>query len=124
MPLRFLIDSDAELVLTTAEGEVTTEDLMAHARELASTPNRPLQELVDLSDRAEITIDTDAVRQVAEYLNEADDNTPGSRLAMVAKTDAIFGLLRIFEAHREHSNLTIRIFRDRSEAFDWLMRLG
>lgn len=121
MPFRFHIDQEADLVLTIAEGDVTAEDLIAHARALARTPDRPLHELVDFSDRVDVTIPTEVVRNMAEFLSQEDGNPPGSRLAMVAKTDAIFGMLRLFEAHREHSNVALRVFRNRDEAFDWLM---
>ncbi|MDJ0869099.1 MAG: hypothetical protein QNK03_23525 [Myxococcota bacterium] len=122
MPLRFRIDLDADLVLTTAEGIVSGEDLTDHARKLADTPNRPLRELVDFSDRDEVTVPTETVRQMASLLSERDQNTPGSRVALVAKTDAIFGMMRLFEAHREHPHVTLRVFRDREEALRWLFR--
>lgn len=120
MPLRFRIDDEAGLVITTAEGRVSAEDLLAHARELALTPNRPHRELVDFSDRVEITVPTEAVRQMAAFLANEDVNIPDSRLALVAKTDAVFGMMRVFQAHREHSNVAIRVFRDRDEALRWL----
>ncbi len=122
MPLRFRIDEAAGLVITTAEGEVTGEDLLAHARALASTPGRPPRELVDLSDRTEVPISTEVVRGLAEYLSAADENVPGSRVALVAKSDAIFGMMRVFQAHREHANVELRVFRDRDEALRWLER--
>ena len=120
MPLRFWIDHEKDLVVTTAEGEVTAADLMDHARALAATPDRPTRELVDLSERAEIPVPTDAVRQMARFLADADANTPGSRVALVAKTDALYGMLRLYQAHREHPSVAMQVFRDRAAALRWL----
>lgn len=120
MPLRCRIDEEADLVVTTAEGPVTAEDLLAHARTLVRTPNRPTRELVDFSDRVEITVPTDAVRRTARLLADEDANAAGSRVAMVAKTNAVFGLMRLFEVYREHSSVAVRVFRDREEARRWL----
>jgi hypothetical protein len=120
MPLRFRIDHAADLVITTAEGRVSVEELHAHARELARTPNRPLRELVDFSDCVEISVPTEAVRLTAKSLSDDDENAPGSRVAMVANADAVFGMLRLFRVHREHSDVAITVFRDRDEALRWL----
>ncbi len=120
MPLRFRIDTDANLVITTAEGEVTAEDLAEHARALAAHPDRPLFELVDFSDRVDVTISPDVVRSAAFFLAEHDANAPGARLAFVAKSDVIYGMTRLFQANRSHPNVAIEVFRDRDEALRWL----
>ncbi|MBW2241509.1 MAG: hypothetical protein JRH01_05940 [Deltaproteobacteria bacterium] len=120
MPLHFRIDEEAGLVITTAEGRVSAEDLVAHARELAKTPNRPLRELVDFSETVEITLPTEAVSDAAMFLRDEDQNAAGSRVAMVAKADAVFGMMRLFEAYRAHSGVLIRVFRNRDDALRWL----
>jgi len=120
MPLHFRIDEEAGLVITTAEGRVSAEDLVAHARELAKTPNRPLRELVDFSETVEITLPTEAVSDAARFLRDEDQNAAGSRVAMVAKADAVFGMMRLFEAYRAHSGVLIRVFRNRDDALRWL----
>jgi len=120
LPLHFRIDREAEIVWTWAEGTVTADDLVEHARALTKTPDRPRWELADFSDRAEIPVATETVRAVAGLLSREDVNRPGSRLALVAGNEAMFGMLRLFEAYREHSNVEICVFRDREEALRWL----
>ncbi len=120
MPLSFEIYEDLDVVITTAEGLVTSEDLADHAAALINQPNRPLRELTDFSDRVEITVSVDSVRDAGTRLQYEDTNPPGSKLAMVARTEALYGLLRLFQAHREHPNVEVLITRDRNEAVRWL----
>lgn len=124
VPIKFKIYEDENLVITTAEGSVTPEDLVAHAQALANTPNRPSCELVDFSEQVQVTLPSSSVRNAAFFLADRDENPPGSRLAFVAKTDAIFGMARLFEANRAHPNVAIRVFRDRDEAMQWLREGG
>ena len=60
-----------------------------------------------------------AVRQIAEILLR-DDVNPASKVAMVADSDAVFGVPNIFRAHREESAVRVEVFRSRSEAVRWL----
>jgi hypothetical protein len=120
MPLQFAIHEDLNLVVTTAAGSVTAQDLETHAQELAAVPDRPYRELVDFRDRESAEVDLEAVREMANFLRDHDANPPGSKLAMVATADVVYGSLRVYEAHRAHDSLAIRVFRNREEALDWL----
>lgn len=120
MPLRFEIDESRNLAITYAEGVVTDDDLRAHAEKITTVENRPSRELVDFSGRTGTTVSLDAVRAMAAFLREGDANKKGGELALVGDDDEIFGSLRVFEAHRDHGSLTIRVFRRRSEALEWL----
>lgn len=120
MPLRFVIEPDLDLVVTTAEGEVSDKDLLDHAARLAEIPGRPLREIVDFSDRVGTDVSLESVRNVAEFLREHDENKAGGRLALVGADDELFGLLRVFEAHRSHHSLQLRVFRTRGDALEWL----
>ena len=123
MPLRFEIDEDMGLVRTTAEGVVTAQDLIDHAKALSARRNRPLAELVDFSDRAEVTVPIEVVREIGTLLRTADENRPGGRLALVARSDVVYGMLRVFQAHRTHESVEIRAYRDREEALRWLLEV-
>ena len=123
MPLRFEVLDDPGVVLTTAHGDVTPSDLDAHARALAASPDRPALELVDFTGIGTVVLDDvgmDSIRRMAEALRRADADRPGSRLAMVADDEAVFGILRLYAAHREDESIDIAVFRVRDDAIRWL----
>ena len=49
----------------------------------------------------------------------AEKSPPGS-LALVAPKDAVYGLLRMFQALSEGQNLDVQVFRTIEEAVEWL----
>ena len=120
MPLRFRIDGERDLVVTTADGLVTGGDLQEHALKLTSTPNRPLRELVDLSGACKTNVSAKAVQRMATWLAEREEDRPGSMLALVAGSESIYGMLRMFEAYRDRPHLSTRVFRDTGDAMSWL----
>lgn len=120
MPLHFVIDETIGLVTTTAVGDVAAVDLLEHATKLAAVPNRPTRELVDFTDRSGGSPPLDSVRTMAEFLKEHDASEPGTKLALAASDDEVFGTLRVFEAHREEAALELKVFRTRDEALRWL----
>ena len=93
-----------------------------HAETMANDPRRKesLDELVDLSGVQGGSVPTRAIRDLAQFLLEKDRNTPGTKLAFIAPSDAAFGLARMFEAYRDHPSFEIRVFRDSASALGWL----
>ena len=124
MPIRYQIDVARRLVVTTVQGEVSAEDLRLHAEAMASDPRRnvPLDELVELSCATESPVASQTLREFARLMRAEDHNTPGTRLAFVAPATAAFGMVRMFEAYREHPSFEIRVFRDGADAQRWLAR--
>ncbi|HJP59883.1 MAG TPA: hypothetical protein VJ865_07780, partial [Gemmatimonadaceae bacterium] len=45
---------------------------------------------------------------------------PGTRRAFVATTDAVFGMARMFAMRAESVGQTIQVFRDLTQAREWL----
>jgi hypothetical protein len=120
MTLEFRIDVASDLVVTTSpDGNVTLEDLARHARALAARPERPLRELVDFSEHARITVPFETLRDTAGFLRDHDER-PGTRVALVAGSEAVYGALRVFAAWRESGAAAVHVFRDRDAALAWL----
>jgi len=109
------------IVLTTAEGEITAEDLESHAEALAKDVRAgEFDELTDLTRVTSASATTEAVRRMGMWLRDEDTNRPGAKLAIVAPSDAAFGMGRLYQAHRDHPDIEIRVFRDMSEGLTWL----
>ena len=122
MPIRYEIDEARGLVVTTIEGPLSVDELRLHGKAIADDPrrDRPLDEIVDLTRAEGGTVPTRAIRDLAQFLRDQDRNTPGTKLAFVAPSDAAFGLARMFEVYRDHPSFEIRVFRDLAGALGWL----
>ena len=121
MPMHFKVDLELGIVVTSVEGDVSDEDVIRHAQALLADPAvHGLNELLDVSGREEISVSTGTVKAAARLLRERGENRPGGRLAILADSDPVFGMARLYQAHRDHPHGEIGVFRDRRKALDWL----
>ena len=61
----------------------------------------------------------DGVRELARFVTDHQPWSRPPRVAIVAGTDADFGMARMFEAFREDFSTQVRVFRDYEEAVGW-----
>ena len=118
LPMTSEIDVDRRLVRTRLVGAVTVAEVEEHNRALALDPKfKPqFEQLVDLSGMTAILYDLAAVRKSAgEHVF-----SPGVRRALVATSDAAFGMSRMFAMQSESEGQRIEVFRDMKEAEAWL----
>lgn len=65
-----------------------------------------------------INLSNSELEQIAEYANRT--LKAPSISALVTSEDLSFGLLKILEAHRDQKGHTIKVFRGKTEAANWL----
>ena len=122
MPIRYRIDRELALVFTTVEGVVDDEDVLGYVREF---PNDPDFEpgcggLIDARGLERIEVTGDGVRSAAHLTARLAEVFRGAKVAIVAVTDAAFGVARMYQGVRGEVPYEIRIFRDLAEARRWL----
>jgi len=121
MPIRYRVNSDAGLIETRCVGDVRYEEVFEHFAELEANPDLPerLDLLLDLTEM-ESTPESGQLRSVADDLARFESKIAWGACAIVANSDLVFGLSRMFqvfaEAHFEEST----VVRDRSQAMQWL----
>jgi hypothetical protein len=121
MPISYRIDEARGLVLTTATGTLTDDDILGlKARLLADPRWAPgMGELADVRaiDRLEVT--TAGVQHMARQ--DAAGPALGSyRLAIVAPQDEVYGMARMYQMLTERAVPNVRVFRDLEAAEGWL----
>ena len=120
MPASYRVNKRNRLIVSTATGVLTTDDMVQHLRRLMKDKDfdPTFSQLVDFDDVTEIAVATDDVRKMAEK----SIFSPGARRALVAeKSDVAFGLSRMFEILRDlKGDRDVRVFRDREQALAWL----
>ncbi len=111
-------DSNARLI-GTAVGSLTLDDMKAAAQAASDLEEVPREILWDLRD-ATFSLTAEQIRHLAEHLKSTSRIPVGSKMAFVVTGDLQFGLVRMFEALRSEPGLEIRVFREWSEADDWI----
>jgi hypothetical protein len=121
MPCNYRIERKQRLVISTAWGVLTGEEILEHQNRLVcdSCFNSDFYQLLELVDVTNFEIDFDTM----DTLSEQQIFSPRSRRAFIAKSPLAFGLSRMFASLRElrGGEEQIRIFDNRDEALGWLL---
>ena len=118
MPVTFEYDTSNRLVSTRFFGVLSDDDLRhAKAKEYELfEPGSDQLQIIDARDVTDVQVTGQGVRELAADTPYG----PGSRRALVATSDAMFGMSRMFEMLRDRDGDVFRVFRSMKEATDWL----
>jgi len=120
MPAYFKIDKQQKLVMSTAAGVFTMADVLEHQAKLLkdSDFDPSFSHLLDLTHIAKLDIETEEVHTLAQR----SIFSPDSRRAILANTDFVFGVLRMYEILRQDFGASgIRVFRNLDDALEWVL---
>jgi hypothetical protein len=117
-PASYTIDTDRRLMVSRIWGAATEDEIFDHGQRLRHDPQfRPdFRQLVDMSELTEIRVGSGVIREAScdQFFS------PGARRAVVANSDAAFGMARMYAIASEDAGQTIEVFRDMSAAEAWL----
>jgi hypothetical protein len=118
LPASYSIDTDRKIVLSRIWGTATEDEIRDHGQRLRNDPQfQPdFRQLLDMSELTEILVGSEMVRNAARN----QFFSPGVRRALVANSDAAFGMARMYAIASEHAGQTIEVFRDKDSAEAWL----
>jgi len=122
VPITYQIDADKRTLWTKAIGHVTLQEVINHFRALEQDPQIPehtdvfldLSEVDSLPEPAQLTI-------VIQELARIRTNVRFNGCAIVATSDALFGMMRMFEVKAEEFFRAMCTFRIATEAQAWLL---
>jgi len=124
MSVEYTYDEDRNVLHTRFFGAVTDKDLRDQAAAVASDRRvrYGVRELVDLSGIDEIDGSPSTFEDVIHSDRVHAGKLEGMRTAIVAPTDVLYGLSRMYKALAElmESPATVMTFRTVQEAEDWL----
>ena len=118
MGLTYKIDRDHRIVRSRGSGVVTLQAMQEFYSRLQADPafEPDFRSLGDLREATEIAVTSNqlaASASVPIFL-------PGTRRALVATRDAVYGMLRAYAVYNDRMGQTMRIFRDMEVAELWL----
>ena len=120
--VRYSIDKQRRLILTTADDRVTFDDIIGHQTRLLADPDfdASFDQLIDMTAVTKFEISADQARTLARRCIFS----PESRRAFVATEPHIFGLGRMMEIYREGQRYAdVHVFYTMDEALKWLERV-
>lgn len=122
MPISYEIDTRLGLIRTTATGVLTDADLVAHKRALASDPRiKPgMRELSDVRGVEQLEVTLAGIGTLVSMDAEPAAMFDDYRLAIVASTDVVFGMARLYQQRTDEELERVGIFRTMEEAAAWL----
>jgi hypothetical protein len=121
LPITYTIDLERRLVICTASGLCTADDVLGlHAQIVEDADFDPTYaQLVDGTAITQTTVTPSQMRALAEESPFSLE----SRRALVADSPLGFGLSRVYQIVRTlRGDRQIRVFRSRGEAMAWLLR--
>lgn len=122
MPISYRIDPERRLVVTTASGILTDDDILELKRRLAADPEfkADMRELSDVRAVTDLQVSTDGVRRMVA-MDESPSSAPDKhKLAIVAGSDATFGMARMYQMFTQSNLPHVAVFRDYDKARQWL----
>jgi hypothetical protein len=121
MPVEYQINKSNKIIRTKCIGPVTIEEVVDHFRVLEQDPDCPdrVDVLLDLSEETSVP-NKENLQEIAGEIRRIRGRVQFGACAIVACTDALFGMLRMFEVFTEQYFRESYVFRTASEAEAWL----
>jgi hypothetical protein len=119
MAWSYKIDTERQLVTTTAWGTLTAAQVLEHQQHLQKDPafNPDFYQLLDLTLVVYLQMDAKTVMELAELVLFSAK----SRRAFIADNPFHSGMARMFAAfHKLSGEDQVRVFTTRDEALAWL----
>lgn len=121
MPVTYELDPVAGFVDVRCVGHVTLEEVLVHLRTIEEDPRLPerLDALLDMGDQTSVP-ETVELREITRGLERVSKSVRWRALAIVARSDVLFGMSRMFAVFTEPLFSQLNVFREREEAIHWL----
>ena len=118
----FSFDATLRARVATYTGRVDDRELLETYTALltAADYDTTLNDLVDLTSIENLEVSSDALRELVRVFQPIDPYLSGRRRAIVAPSDSVYGMARMYEILRSDSPEEIRVFRSLDAARDWL----
>lgn len=105
-------------------GHITGEEYLAamraHLTQDAASFSRYRYSLIDFKEVAEIQISNAEIEEVVHLCREAAKVNPNPLLAIIAESDVLFGLARMYEALLSGTDWEVMVFRTTQGAENWI----
>jgi hypothetical protein len=125
VPITYRIDHERRLVVARGYGVFVADDVFGYQREVWSREDvAGFDELIDMTHVSEVDLPSaQRIRDLAAVAARMDLRSTPSRFAIVAPSDLVYGLGRMFQVYREaepRSSKAVGVYRTIAEALAFL----
>jgi len=123
MPYSTEVIDGGKGILHVGRDTVSGEDLLISANHVLNMVKEglsPTYALADLSEVVELSISAEEIMLNASINTEISKYVPRVIVAIVAPQDHVYGIARMWEAYAEETGWATRVFRNKSEALEWI----
>lgn len=118
MPVTHRVDVENRIVHTEYSGEVTDADLRAQYLALRNDPqfDPSFCEVIDTTHVTRAAVSSAALRECAGWVVFSST----ARRALIAPTDLLYGVCRIYQGNLDRGGDVTHVFRTRVDAIAWI----
>lgn len=122
MPWTFSSLNNDTVLISRMDGVLTKASLMDYYQLYlkAGYIQRYKKEIVDGRGVTKSYFTAQDQQQFIEMLGQHPEELQGRKVAMVAGSDVVYGMFRMFEMQREELDYEVRVFKDYDEAVIWI----
>ena len=122
MPVTYKISPELNVAYMKAWGNVSVDEILTAGVKMFTDTQweNGLNILIDYRDTQEFAIKAEDVKKVVQQDRQNEPLFDKSKCAIVANTDLIFGISRMWEILSEDINIPRMVFRDINDARIWL----
>lgn len=109
------------IVFTDMEASFSLDDVRVYLAAVMTDPSyrNGMPSLVDCR-RVTALLSPEELRVIAADIGKLTTAPVSGRCAVLASSDVVFGLLRMYEVYSDGAPVEVRAFRDQNEAMAWL----
>jgi hypothetical protein len=122
MPIKFKLDPSKNLGTFIANGSLLFDEVQEAIQQFYTNTN-PLPSrniLWDLRNASVNEIRSDEAGQLAQLAVRIDKRKEIGKTAIVASSDLVYGVSKIFEAYTGNPDIKFQVFRDMEDALEWI----
>jgi len=123
MPISYKLDRARRLILTTATGAITSEDIRSHFQAMQQERAGGYAELIDAHTATGQSLSSTDISNAAALVEASSCHEKFGPRAVVVGSAVAFGMTRML-AILVSDHLAMEIFYDRDEAERWLALSG
>lgn len=120
MPISIHYDPGQNVLFSEGTGVISLKDAMAYYSKIERLDLKPgYSVLADYTEASPDIIYDDVVKMVKRR-RSISLKSGMLKIAIIAKSNVVFGMARMYQAMIEQERLEVNVFRDRGEALQWL----
>ena len=120
MPISIHFDPEQNVLFGKAAGVITSKDISAYYSKIEGLDFKPGYSILADCTEASPDLTYNDVARMAEKRSGLALETGLSKIAVVAKSDIVFGLARMYQGMLGGEHFEVNVFRNRWEALLWL----